>query len=304
MLQHTLKSVINIEGIGLHSGEKVNLSLKPAEVDRGIVFIRSDLAGSPEIPAVFENVINTRLATTLGQGKASISTIEHLVAAIQGLGIDNILCEVDGAEIPILDGSAMGFCEAIKSTGIQTQLRPRKILKIKKRVELKIDEKWAVVEPSDQLELHATIEWDHPMIGFQVFRYNEMDNGFLEVAGARTFGFLKDVEGLRRMGLAQGGSLDNAVVLDEYRILNSEGLRYPDEFVRHKVLDSIGDLRLSGFTIHGRFQLHRSGHDLHYQLLREIFSQPQNFEIVELGATETHKNEKEITVSSRAVAYS
>ncbi len=284
MLQRTLKRSVSLEGIGLHSGEKVRLTLKPADPDQGIVFVREDLPGRPEIPAVFENVINTRLATTLGQGKATIGTIEHLVSALYGLGVDNLVCEVNGPELPILDGSAMGYCEAIQSAGLQSLLRPRKVLRIKKRIEMKLDEKWAVVEPSHQLEIDATIDWEHPMIGFQYYQYKEVDTGYLPIAGARTFGFLKDVEALRRMGLAQGGSLDNAVVLDEYRILNSGGLRYPDEFVRHKVLDAIGDIRLSGFMVWGRFQLHRSGHELHYRLLREIFSDPSHFEIVEAGS--------------------
>ena len=285
ILQRTLKSEVALSGIGLHSGKLTRVVLKPAQPNRGIVFARTDLEGSPEIPAHYKNIVNTQLATTLGKSHANlqvtVSTVEHILAAFQGLQIDNARIEVNGPEIPIMDGSSEPFCEAIQSVGVESQLQPRLFLALKRKVELKMGEKWAVAEPSSRLEIHGSIEWDHPSVGFQEFYYQDGKTAFSEVCRARTFGFLKEVEALKKMGLARGGSLENAVVLDHALVLNPEGLRYPDEFVRHKVLDALGDLKLAGIGIHAYIRLHRAGHDLHSRLMTEIFSDPNNFEIMD-----------------------
>jgi UDP-3-O-[3-hydroxymyristoyl] N-acetylglucosamine deacetylase len=279
--QKTLKKSVTIEGIGLHSGKTVRMIIHPALANHGIVFVRTDLEGSPKISAHYHNVVNTQLATTLGKGKATIGTVEHVMAAFQGLGVDNALVEVNGSEVPILDGSSIRFCEAILDVGLTKQAQTRPVLVLKRRVDLRVDEKWAVAEPADRLSVHSSIDWDHPAIGYQEFNYVEGRTSFAELAAARTFGFLRDVEALRRMGLARGGSLENAVVLNEGVVLNPEGLRFPDEFVRHKVLDALGDLKLAGISIQAKIRLHRSGHDLHSLLLNAIFSNPDHFEIID-----------------------
>lgn len=283
--QRTLKDNITLTGIALHSGKDVTLTLKSANPNHGIVFVRTDLPGSPEIPANYRNVVDTRMATTLGVGQARVSTVEHLMAALQIFSVDNLIVEINGPEVPILDGSSKVFCEAFEQIGTQLQLQHRPYLQVRRRVELKINEKWAVAEPSSKLEIHETVEWDHPVIGFQEFYYEEGTTSYEELASARTFGFLKDVENLKRMGLARGGSLENAVVLNDLAVLNPEGLRYPDEFVRHKVLDALGDIKLAGIAVHAHIRLHRAGHDLHAQLLSEIFRNPDNYEIIDEGET-------------------
>lgn len=279
--QRTIKKAVSLTGIGLHSGKEARITLKPAPANKGILFQRSDLPESLPIEAHFKNVVNTQMATTLGKGKISVSTVEHLMAALQGFGIDNLIVEVAGPEVPILDGSSAPFCRAILDVGVDNQPVPRTYLAIRKRVEVKLAEKWAVAEPSTNLEIHGSIDWDHPAIGFQEFHYIDGKTDFSEIASARTFGFLKDVEALKKAGLALGGSLDNAVVLDHALVLNSEGLRYPDEFVRHKVLDALGDFKLAGISIQGHFKLHRAGHDLHRSILAEIFKDPSNYEVIE-----------------------
>ena len=279
--QRTLKGTVALSGIALHSGKTVHLNLVPAVPNHGITFVRTDLRGAPSISAHYKHVVNTQLATVLGQGETRVSTVEHLLAAFQMVGLDNVIVEVDGPEIPILDGSSIIFCQAIEQMGLQTQLQTRPYLQLRRRVELKIAEKWAVAEPSSRLEIHETVEWDHPVIGFQEFHYVEGKTSYQELASARTFGFLRDVENLKRMGLARGGSLDNAVVLDDSSVMNPTGLRYPDEFVRHKVLDALGDFKLAGIDIHAYVRLHRAGHDLHSQLLAAIFKDPDNFEIID-----------------------
>jgi UDP-3-O-[3-hydroxymyristoyl] N-acetylglucosamine deacetylase len=281
IFQRTLKRPVVIHGIGLHSGKEAHLTIKPARPNLGVIFVRTDLPNNPEIAAHYKNIVNTQLATTLGRGKFTIGTVEHVLAALQGMGIDNAIVEIDGPEIPILDGSSGLFCEAMTRAGIETQLPSRPYLSLRRRVELKIDEKWAVAEPSSRLEIHATIDWDHPAIGYQEFHYIEGKTEFAELASARTFGFLRDVEALKRMGLARGGSLENAVVMDEAKVLNPDGLRFKDEFVRHKVLDALGDFKLAGIAIQAYFRLHRAGHQLHSQLLTEIFKDPDNFEIID-----------------------
>jgi UDP-3-O-[3-hydroxymyristoyl] N-acetylglucosamine deacetylase len=287
--QRTLKGKIALSGIALHSGKTVKLVLKPAAPGHGITFVRTDLKKSQPIAAHYKNVVNTQMATVIANSansEAKVSTVEHLLAAFQVLGVDNAIVEVDGPEIPILDGSSLEFCKAIEEMGLQTQIQPRAFLQLRRRVELKIAEKWAVAEPSSRLEIHETVEWDHPVIGFQEFHYVEGKTSYKELASARTFGFLRDVENLKRMGLAQGGSLDNAVVLNDTAVLNPDGLRFPDEFVRHKVLDALGDFKLAGINMHAYVRLHRAGHDLHAQLLSAIFKDPDNYEIVNGGVQE------------------
>ena len=278
--QRTIKNQISLSGVGLHSGKPAKVTLKPASAHQGILFLRTDLPSSKPIEAHFQNVVNTQLATTIGKEAVTISTVEHLMSALYGFGIDNLLVEVDGPEVPVLDGSSAPFCRAILDVGVEDQVAKKTFLRLKKRVEVRLSEKWAVAEPSNQFELHASIDWDHPAIGFQEFKYIDGKTDFSEIASARTFGFLKDVEALQKMGLALGGSFDNAVVLNEASVLNNEGLRYTDEFVRHKVLDALGDFKLSGVSVCASFKLHRSGHDLHRALLVEIFKNPENYEVV------------------------
>jgi UDP-3-O-[3-hydroxymyristoyl] N-acetylglucosamine deacetylase len=284
--QKTLKDSVTLNGIGIHSGKPTRLTLKPAFTNFGVRFVRTDLDGAPEIAAHFKNVINTQMATTLGRGKVTISTVEHVLAALQGMGVDNCLVEVDGPEVPIMDGSSGPFCEAIMRAGIAVQRQRRSVLALRRKVEIKIAEKWAVAEPSSRLEIHGSIDWDHPSIGFQEFHFVEGKTDFAELSHARTFGFVHEVEALKRMGLARGGSLANAVVLDRALVLNPEGLRFPDEFVRHKVLDALGDFKLAGIQLHAFFRLHRAGHDLHSQLLSAIFKDPDCFEIIDGSSTE------------------
>lgn len=288
-LQRTLKNGVTLRGIGLHSGNSIQMVLKPAAPNAGISFVRTDLEGQPTIAAHYKNIVSTQLATTLGRGSATISTVEHVLAAFRGMGVDNGVIEVSGPEVPIMDGSSQVFCQAIQEIGTVTQLQVRPYLALRKKVEVKLGEKWAVVEPSSKFEIHGSVDWDHPSIGYQEFHYQEGETSFEELASARTFGFLKDEQALKRMGLAQGASLENAVVLDHALILNPEGLRFPDEFARHKVLDAIGDFALAGIAIQGYFRLHRAGHDLHKQLLTEIFKYSDQYEIID----STSKEERE-----------
>ncbi len=286
ILQRTLKNKVSLQGIGVHSGKSSRVTLRPAQPNRGVLFVRTDLPGAPEIAAHYKNIVNTQLATTLGYGGVTLSTVEHVLAALQGCGVDNAIIEVDGPEVPIMDGSSGAFWEAIQSVGVESQLQARPYLALRKKVELKIGEKWALVEPSSHLEIHGSIEWDHPSIGYQEFHYQEGKTEFKDLAWARTFGFLRDVEILKKMGLARGGSLENAVVLDHALVLNPDGLRFPDEFVKHKILDALGDFKLAGISIQAYIRLHRGGHDLHSQLLTEIFKDPDNFEIIDVSERE------------------
>ena len=300
ILQRTLKNEISLKGIGLHSGSSAQVTLKPALPNQGIVFVRTDLKDHPEIPAHYENILNTQLATTLGRGNVAISTVEHLLAALHGMGVDNARIEVNGPEVPILDGSSVAFCEAIQSVGLENQFPARPYLALRRKVEVKLAEKWAVAEPSSKFEIFGSIEWDHPAVGYQEFHYQEGKTQFDELARARTFCFLRDVEALKKMGLIKGGSLENAVVLDNALVLNPEGLRFPDELVRHKVLDALGDFKLAGIAIQAYIRLHRAGHDVHSRLLLEIFKDPDNYEIID----GTEKEEKLSVRIQAAIARS
>ena len=300
--QRTLKREITLSGIGLHSGESATVTIKPARANQGVIFERTDLDGSPQIAAHYKNIIDTRLATTIGRGKVTVSTIEHLLAAFQGLGVDNATVEVNGPELPILDGSSSVFCEEIEIAGLQSQLQFRPYLALRRKVELRVGEKWAVAEPSARLEIHGSVDFDHPSIGYQEFSYIDGQTNFADLASARTFGFLREVEAMKRMGLARGGSLENAVVLDDASVLNPEGLRYPNEFIRHKVLDALGDLKLAGIPIHAHIRLHRAGHDLHGLLLQEIFKDSNNYEIIDRSIRDEFRPSRVRAAIARLVA--
>lgn len=281
--QRTLKNSIRATGVGLHTGEKIYLTLRPAAVDTGVVFRRVDLSPPVEIKASPENVGETRLSTTLVQGDVRISTIEHLLSAVAGLGIDNLYVDLSAPEVPIMDGSAGPFVFLIQSAGIQEQEAPKRFIRIKKPVVVKDGEKWARFDPFDGFKVGFTIEFDHPIFNSstQTAELDFSTTSFVkEVSRARTFGFMRDIEMLRERKLALGGSLDNAIVLDDYRILNEDGLRYENEFVRHKILDAIGDLYLLGHSLIGAFSGYKSGHGLNNRLLRTVLAQAECWEEV------------------------
>lgn len=281
--QRTIATPIKAVGIGLHSGRKATLHLKPASVDSGIVFVRVDLDPVALIPAKALNISDTRLASVLQVGEHRVSTVEHLLSACAGLGIDNLLIEIDCEEVPIMDGSAASFLFLIQSAGLEEQEAPRKFLHIKKTVEVRDGDKVARLEPYFGYKLDFTIDFKHPAVDKtgQRFAIDFADTSYVkEIGRARTFGFAHEVEALREIGLARGGSLDNAIVLDEHRILNNEELRYDDEFVRHKILDAIGDLYLAGNPIIGSYVAEKSGHALNNLLLRKMFDEPDSFEYV------------------------
>jgi UDP-3-O-[3-hydroxymyristoyl] N-acetylglucosamine deacetylase len=282
--QRTLKRPIALDGVGLHSGAPVRLQLMPAREDHGIVFTRVDLPGRPQLPARCEFVVDTSLATTLGLGPASpvkVATVEHLLAALAGLGIDNLRIEVNGPEVPIMDGSAEPFAAAVLEAGIRVQEAPKSMLVIRKPVMVRDGDKRAALVPSKRFQIDCTIDFEHPLIADQRMKVEFSDHTFAkEVAKARTFGFLRDVEKLKSMGLARGGSLDNAIVVDEFSILNPEGLRFPDEFVRHKLLDALGDVSLLGAPVLGHLSVFKSGHALNHQLVKKVLADPSNYELV------------------------
>ncbi|MHB8907438.1 MAG: UDP-3-O-acyl-N-acetylglucosamine deacetylase [Syntrophales bacterium] len=269
--QRTVKREISCKSIGLHSGRKVGMVIKPAGVDEGIVFVRRDLQGNNRIKADLHNVRGTTLATTIGLNGVTVSTVEHLMSAFSGMGVDNAVVEVDAPEIPIMDGSARPFVDLLKEVGTQIQGKSKKLLVIKEKVFVSEGESTAMLLPFPEFRITYNIEFSHPSIGVQSYHLKFSDVSYdEEICAARTFGFLKDVEYLQAKGLALGGSLKNAVVLDDHRIINKGGLRFPDEFVRHKILDAIGDLSLLGIPIIGHFVAFKSGHRLHNLLLKEL----------------------------------
>jgi len=281
--QRTLKNVIRATGVGLHTGEKVYLTLRPAAPDSGIIFRRVDLDEPVEIPATPDNVGDTTLSTTLIKDGVRISTVEHLLSAMAGLGIDNAYVDLNAAEVPIMDGSAGPFVFLIQSAGIEEQNAPKRFIRIKKEVIVEDGDKWVRFEPFDGFKVAFTIDFDHPAFkeGSQIAEVDFSTTSFVrEVSRARTFGFMNQIEQLRANNLALGGSLDNAVVVDDYRILNEDGLRYVDEFVKHKILDSIGDLYLLGHSLIGAFSGHKSGHALNNELLRALLAQEDAWEEV------------------------
>ncbi|MDX1573310.1 MAG: UDP-3-O-acyl-N-acetylglucosamine deacetylase [Methylophaga sp.] len=281
--QRTLKNVIRATGVGLHSGEMVYLTLRPAAPNTGIIFRRVDLEPVVEIEAKAVNVGETALSTTLIQHGQKVSTVEHLLSALAGLGIDNAYIDLNAAEVPIMDGSAGPFVFLVQSAGIEEQNVAKQFIRIKKPVILEDGDKWARFEPFEGFKVSFTIDFEHPAF---TGRPQQVDVDFSstsfvrEVSRARTFGFMKDIEKLREMNLALGGSMDNAIVVDDFRVLNEDGLRYEDEFVRHKVLDAIGDLYLLGHSLIGAFVGHKSGHEVNNRLLRKLLAQEDAWELV------------------------
>ncbi len=279
--QRTLKNVIRATGVGIHTGEKVLMTLRPAAVNTGIVFRRVDLDPAPEIPATALNVGDTSMNTTLERDGVRVSTVEHLLSALAGLGIDNCYVDLSSAEVPIMDGSAGPFVFLVQSAGIEEQSLAKRFIRILEPVEIERDDKWARFEPYDGFKVSFKIEFDHPVfeshtsfasIDFSTTSYLK------EVSRARTFGFVRDLEMLRERNLVLGGSMDNAVVLDDYRVLNEDGLRYEDEFVKHKMLDAIGDLYLLGHSLIGAYSGYKSGHELNNLLCRELLARPEAWE--------------------------
>ncbi len=283
--QQTLKNVIRATGIGVHTGEKVFLTLNPAPINTGIVFVRTDCNPPVEIPAKEKYVGDTTFCTALVKDGVRVGTVEHLLSALSGLGVDNARIEVSAPEIPIMDGSASSFVFLIQSAGFEEQSAPRQYIKILEPVEVREDDKWARIEPHDGFKINFSIEFDHPAFRTST-QEAEIDFGITsyvkEVSRARTFGFLADFEWLRANNLALGGSLDNAIVLDDYKVINDDGLRYDDEFVRHKILDAIGDLYQLGYPILGAFSGHKSGHKLNNKLNRALLENKAAWELVTL----------------------
>ncbi len=281
--QRTLKNVIRATGVGLHSGDTVYLTLRPAAPNTGIIFRRVDLDPVVEIEAKAVNVGETALSTTLVQHGQRVSTVEHLLSAFAGLGIDNAYIELNAPEVPIMDGSAGPFVFLVQSAGIEEQNAPKQFIRIKKTVILEDGDKWAKFEPFEGFKVSFSIDFEHPAFKG---RPQQVDVDFSstsfvrEVSRARTFGFMKDIEKLRENNLALGGSLDNAIVVDDYRVMNEDGLRYEDEFVRHKVLDAIGDLYLLGHSLIGSFSGHKSGHEVNNKLLRKLLADDESWELV------------------------
>ena len=281
--QRTLKNVIRATGVGLHTGEKVYLTLRPAPVDAGIIFRRVDFEVPVEVEAKAQNVGETTLSSTLVKGDVRISTVEHLLSALAGMGIDNAYIDLSAPEVPIMDGSAGPFVFLIQSAGIQDQEAAKRFIRIKRAVEVREDEKWVRFDPFNGFKVGMAIDFDHPAFNSDI-QHSEIDfstTSFVkEVSRARTFGFMSQVEALRSQNLALGGSLDNAVVVDDYRILNEDGLRYENEFVKHKILDAIGDLYLLGHSLIGAFSGYKSGHALNNLLLLALLADEEAWEVV------------------------
>ncbi|MBI3148473.1 MAG: UDP-3-O-acyl-N-acetylglucosamine deacetylase [Betaproteobacteria bacterium] len=279
--QRTLKTAVSATGVGIHTGAKVSMHLRPAAPDTGIVFRRVDLHPPVDIPAQAQRVGDTRLSSCVENQGARVATVEHLMSALAGLGLDNAYIDITGPEVPIMDGSAAPFVFLLQSAGVVEQKAPKRFIRILAPIEVKTDDKWARFEPYDGFKVDFTIDFPHPVLGTDHRRVviDFAEHSFIkEVSRARTFGFMQDIEALRDQGLAMGGSLDNAVVLDEYRVLNAEGLRYDNELARHKVLDAIGDLYLLGHPLIGAFTAFKSGHGLNNQLVRALLAQPAKWE--------------------------
>lgn len=286
-LQRTIKKSVHTTGVGLHSGKRVELTLRPAAPGTGIVFHRVDLEPVVDFPAQADGVHDTRMASVLQSGKARVSTVEHLMSALAGLGIDNLHVDLSAEEVPIMDGSAATFVYLLRSAGIEEQSAPKQFLRVLKPIEVREgegkDAKWARLEPHEGFALAFSIDFKHPAIdstaGFAEVDFSKQSYA-KEISRARTFGFVTEVEALRSMGLARGGSLENAIVVDEYRVLNQEGLRYDDEFVKHKILDAIGDLYLIGKPLIARYVANKSGHALNNQLARDLLADTSAWELV------------------------
>jgi UDP-3-O-[3-hydroxymyristoyl] N-acetylglucosamine deacetylase len=284
-LQRTIKKRVSVQGVGLHTGEKCSLTFAPAPDNTGILFVRTDLPGKPALAVSADQVKATQMATVLGGASFSVSTVEHCLSSIAALRVDNLFIELSGSEIPIVDGSAYPFCEALLLAGLLEQATPRTYAYISQPIYYGEPEKHAYITPYNGLRITCTIDFPHPSIGLQSLDIEINESTFVqEIAKARTFGFLKDAEGLRAKGLALGASLDNAIVLDHHGILNQEGLRWANEFVRHKVLDALGDLVTLGYPLLGHVVLYKAGHDVMNHLVRQVLSQPDHYRLIQLAA--------------------
>ena len=287
--QRTLKNIVRATGVGLHTGQKVYLTLRPAAPDTGVVFRRVDLQQPVDIPATASRVGDTRLSSCLERDGVKVATVEHLMSAFAGLGIDNVYVDLTAAEVPIMDGSAGPFIFLIQSAGIEEQNAAKKFIRLLEPVEVKEGDKWARFEPYDGFRMDFSVAFNHPVFqqSSQRVQLDFATTSYVkEIARARTFGFMQDVETMRAQGLGLGGSLDNAVVMDEYRVLNADGLRYEDELVKHKVLDAIGDLYLLGHPVIGAFSAHKSGHALNNKLARALLAQASAWELVTFQSQE------------------
>jgi len=288
--QRTLRQEICAMGVGVHTGKKVYLTLKPAPINTGIIFRRTDLDPVVEIPAKTEYVVDTTLSTTLGIGDVKISTVEHLLSALAGIGIDNLVVDVSAPEVPIMDGSAGPFVFLIQSAGLKEQEAPKQFLKVKKTIRVEDDDKWAMIEPYNGFKVALELSFDHPAIksSRQLVEFNFSSISYVkEVARARTFGFMSDLEWLRSNNLALGAGFNNTVALDDYRVINEEGLRYDDEFVRHKILDAIGDMYLLGKGLIGKVSGYKPGHAVNNILIKALLAEKDAFEIVTFEKDET-----------------
>ncbi len=291
MYQTTIKKSVELVGIGLHKGSPVQLRLEPLESGSGIVFYRSDV--DVAIPLIPENVVDTKMATVIGKDGHVISTIEHLLSAVYAYGIDNLKIIVDADEVPVMDGSSASFCMLLDEAELIEQDIPKRIMRIKKDIEVREGDKYVKLSPSPDLKYDFTIKFPHPVINTQEYVLEFTKESYKnEIARARTFGFLHEVQYLRSKGLALGGSLENAIVLDEKKILNPEGLRFDDEFVRHKILDAIGDMSLIGMNFIGNYEALAGSHDLNHKLTLELLKSPENYEVVELVGAKTAELEK------------
>jgi len=281
--QNTIRKKINCSGIGLHTGKEIHMNLLPAEANTGIRFIRTDLTEKNFIPAFMNRVVDTTMATTISEGEVSVATTEHLLAAINGLAIDNILVEIDGPEVPIMDGSAFPFVSLLQNAGVKQQKSYRRLVKITREISFREGDRYISIYPYDGFKVTAEINFDHDSVRRQVYSLAVSTEKFIaEISKARTFGFLDDVKKLQQNGLALGASLDNAIGMDENGILNKEGLRYVNEFVRHKIMDIIGDMTLLGCPILGHIVAYKSGHSQHLKLMEKIAATPEAWEFVEL----------------------
>jgi len=291
MYQTTIKKSVELVGIGLHKGSPVKLRLEPLESNTGIVFYRSDV--DVAIPLIPENVVDTKMATVIGKEGYVISTIEHLLSAVYAYGIDNLKIIVDADEVPVMDGSSASFCMLLDEAELVEQDIPKRIMRIRKEIEVREGDKYVKLSPSPDLKYDFTIKFAHPVINKQEYVLEFTKESYKnEIARARTFGFLHEVQYLRSKGLALGGSLENAIVLDEKKILNPEGLRFDDEFVRHKILDAIGDMSLIGMNFIGNYEALAGSHDLNHKLTLELLKSPENYEVVELVGAKTAELEK------------
>lgn len=298
--QHTVKTPFSVTGIGVHSGAPATITVKPAPPYSGIAFVRTDVKDRPNVVAArWDHVTDTRLCTVLANNVGvSVSTTEHLLSAFAALGLDNATIEIDGPEVPIMDGSAAEFIKALDKAGLSRQNANRHAIRIKKTVSCKDGDKEVILSPADSQFFSFEINFDNKLIGYQKFTHEITDVSYRrDIASARTFGFLHEVEQLRKMGLARGGSLDNAIVVDGDKVMNPDGLRFRDEFVRHKILDAIGDLYLAGMQIIGHYHGVRAGHAMNSKALHTLFSQPEAFEILELGR-KTEAPRQQATVRS------